>query len=131
MNKMGATMTSSEAYPLRIDLKKEERLLIEWDDGQVSIYPIGYLRLMCPCAACKLSRTGTDPHSLMQPQKKTVSLNILPVDRSGKMAATHAQLIGGYALKIGFTDRHEAGIYSFSYLREISPEHSTRANQDS
>jgi len=109
-----------ELTPRRIDLKKDERLLIEWEDGKICTYTITYLRSMCPCALCKQVRSGSDPHSIMQPQEpKKRSLTILPGNYSGALTATHASLVGGYALKIEFSDQHETGIYSFRYLREI------------
>jgi len=32
-----------------------------------------------------------------------------------------AELVGNYALRIDWSDDHGSGIYSFEYLREISP----------
>ncbi len=110
-----------ELTPVKIDLKKDERLLIEWADGRRSTYTISLLRSMCPCAQCKILRTGSDPHSLLQPvASKTRSLNILPGNYTGQLSATNAQLVGNYALQIDFSDDHETGIYSFRYLRELS-----------
>ncbi len=57
--------------PARIDLKRDERLRIEWSNGAESTYPITELRQLCPCAACKMLRTGKDPHQLMQPDDAT------------------------------------------------------------
>lgn len=36
--------------PVRIDLKKDEGLTIEWADGVTSFYPILHLRRMSPSA---------------------------------------------------------------------------------
>ncbi len=110
---------SQEPTPVKIDLKKDERLVIEWGDGEVSTYSISLLRTMCPCATCKLMRTGMDPHSIMPQKPKSISLKMLPGNYSGAIAVTSAELVGNYAMKIAFSDEHDAGIYSFRYLREL------------
>ena len=111
-----------QTTPTRIDLKRYERLLIEWADGHTCTYTITYLRSMCPCALCKTVRSGSDPHQLVQPEKKKTSLTILPGNYTGTLTATHAEMVGGYALKIVFSDKHDTGIFSFRYLREICPQ---------
>ncbi|QLP98358.1 MAG: DUF971 domain-containing protein [Rhodoblastus sp.] len=37
-----------------------------------------------------------------------------------------AEPIGNYAVKLGFDDLHDTGIYSWSYLRELGAERATR-----
>jgi DUF971 family protein len=112
-------MSELSVTPRRLDLKKDERLLIEWEDGTSSVYSITYLRSMCPCALCKVTRSGQDPHQLLQPQKKGLSLHILPGNYSGALVVRSAEMVGTYALKLTFSDDHDTGIYSFQYLREI------------
>ena len=34
--------------------------------------------------------------------------------------------VGHYAIRIVFDDRHDSGIYSWAYLRELSETHATR-----
>jgi DUF971 family protein len=114
--------------PKKIDLKRDEKLTIAWQDGHVCTYPIALLRTMCPCALCKTVREGQDPHQLMQTvtgpdKKKGLSLAILPGNFSEPLKATGAELVGNYALRIDWSDDHGSGIYSFQYLREICPEH--------
>jgi DUF971 family protein len=50
-------------------------------------------------------------------------LTVLPAGmvRSGPLTAESAELVGNYALKIRFSDGHDTGIYSWSYLRSIDP----------
>jgi DUF971 family protein len=127
----------SPPTPRKLDLKRDSRLRIEWADGFESTYPLGFLRQMCPCAACRTARTGTDPHQLLQPQASEVtgeggasrerprSLNLRVVPRELTSAAdpvhvTDAQLVGNYAIQLIFSDGHTSGIYSFIYLREIA-----------
>jgi DUF971 family protein len=106
---------SLQSTPLRLNLKKDEKLEIEWQDGLRSTYPIALLRRMCPCALCKTQRE----EELSRP--KTL-LRVLSGNHSRPLAVVSAELVGGYALRIEWTDDHGSGIYSFQYLREISPE---------
>jgi DUF971 family protein len=100
--------------PIRLDLKKTERLQIDWQDGLKSIYPLSLLRSLCPCAVCKTQREE-------QAKRKSL-LNILPGNYSGEIQAVHAELVGNYALRIEWSDKHDSGIYSFQYLRDVSPQ---------
>ena len=103
---------SSQTTPVRLNLKKDEKLEIEWQDGHRSVYTISFLRSMCPCAVCKAAREE-------QKQRKS-RLNVLPGNYTQPLAALSAELIGNYALRIDWSDQHGSGIYSFQYLREIS-----------
>ena len=87
-------------------------LEIDWQDGHRSVYPIAYLRAMCPCAQCKALKEELR-HSKSR-------LRVLPGDHSKPLAATSAELVGNYALRIDWSDQHGSGIYSFEYLRQIS-----------
>jgi DUF971 family protein len=99
--------------PLKMNLKRDEKLEIQWDDGKLSVYPISLLRTMCPCAMCREVRDAGKTKS---------SLNILPGNFSAPLSALSAELVGNYALKIEWSDQHGSGIYSFQYLRQISPD---------
>jgi DUF971 family protein len=112
------------AIPAKLDLKRDEKLEILWKDGQRSVYTLSYLRSMCPCAVCKMIRENRDPHDLLAPVPeagKKVSLTILPGNYSQPLSVLNAELVGNYAIKIDWSDEHATGIYSFEYLREISP----------
>jgi len=95
--------------PIRLHLKKDEKLEIDWKDGAKSVYSLSLLRSMCPCAQCRTTRG----------QKS--KLMILPGNYSGQLTAVAAELVGNYALRIDWSDDHGSGIYSFDYLREIAP----------
>ena len=101
--------------PLKLDLKRDEKLVVQWQDGHTCVYPIAYLRKHCPCASCKHFREE-------QASKPRTSLTVFSKSTEGPLSATSAQLVGGYALRIDWSDQHNTGIYSFSYLREICPE---------
>lgn len=103
-----------QTSPTRLNLKRDEKLEIEWQDGHKSVYKISYLRSMCPCAQCKALREE-------QKQRKSL-LNVLPGNYSQPLSAVAAELIGNYALRIDWSDQHGSGIYSFEYLRQISPD---------
>ena len=104
--------------PLRLDLKRDERLAVDWQDGHRCTYTIAYLRSMCPCAQCKTVRQGEAP----KPGVKKSLLTILPGNYSKPLQAVAAELVGNYALRIDWSDEHASGIYSFEYLRQICPD---------
>jgi DUF971 family protein len=102
--------------PLKLNLKRDEKLEIQWQDGHVSTYPIRYLRAQCPCASCKSFREE-------QAAKPKTKLTVLAGSNvsEGPLTAASAQLVGGYAIRIDWSDQHNSGIYSFQYLRDIDP----------
>lgn len=104
---------SASNSPTRLDLKKDRGLTIEWADGTTSYYSIAYLRRMSPSA---------DMRQLRDEMAKN-PLTVLPSGKAagGPLVATHAELVGNYALKIHFSDGHQTGIYSWEYLRRIDP----------
>lgn len=119
---------SPQTTPIRLDLKKDEKLEIDWQDGHRSVYTLSYLRTMCPCAQCKVVREqkrqepAAAATATTSPPKKTLGLRILPGNFAEPLKALSAELVGNYALRIDWSDQHSSGIYSFDYLREISPE---------
>ena len=104
------------APPNRLDLKKDRGLTIEWADGTTSYYTIAYLRRMSPSAEMRVLRE----------QQEKNPLTVLPAKAArateGPLTAESAEFVGNYALRIRFSDGHDTGIYSWSYLREIDPE---------
>lgn len=120
-----------QTTPVRLDLKKDEKLEIDWQDGRRCVYSISLLRAMCPCAQCKVVRessqaaggsstlTSTAPGAPAGGKKSRLS--ILPGNYAKPLAAVGAELVGNYALRIDWSDDHGSGIYSFQYLREICP----------
>ncbi|MEM1331093.1 MAG: DUF971 domain-containing protein [Planctomycetota bacterium] len=99
--------------PAHLDLKKDRGLAIEWADGTSSYYSIAYLRKMSPSA---------DMRQLRDDMAKN-PLTVLPSGgaSAGAVIATDAELVGNYAIKITFSDGHQTGLFSWSYLREIDP----------
>jgi DUF971 family protein len=106
--------TTPQTTPIRMNLQRDLKLEIDWEDGHRCVYPIEYLRAMCPCAMCKTVR--------QERESKKPLLNILPGNYAGQLRATSAEMVGGYAMRIDWSDGHGSGIYSFDYLRQICPD---------
>ncbi len=101
---------SGPVEPVRIAMKKSESLDIDWSDGRKSHFDLRFLRRMCPCAGC-------------QGERDLLGRTLLPVVRTtydGPITALSAELVGNYALRIIWSDHHSTGIYSYTYLRELS-----------
>ena len=106
MSAAGATR-----WPVELRLKKAEKLLeVAYDDGSRFRLPAEYLRVESPSAEVQ----GHGPS-----QKKIVSGR-----RHVKIAAIEP--VGHYAIRIVFDDRHDTGIYSWAYLRELGDTYAER-----
>ena len=103
------------APPARLNLVRDKHLEIKWQDGSEAVYSLSYLRSMCPCAQCKEVRQSSDKPS------SRLSLTILPGNYSQPLTVVNAELVGNYALRLEWSDNHASGIYSFDYLRSITP----------
>ena len=101
--------------PRNITLDKSKgQLEIVWSDGLVSCYPLGHLREACPCVEC---RGG---HNRMGPEFAPDDLLALIPSRSH--AITGLSPVGNYALQPSWDDGHNTGIYTWEYLRLLSPQ---------
>jgi DUF971 family protein len=109
---------STEAVtPLKVRVKKSEGtgVEIDWRDGHKSSWSFRWLRDACPCATCHEERQQSgrapgipkpSPQGLLQMyQEPPRPFEVTPV--------------GKYALKFKWNDGHEAGIYSWDYLRRV------------
>jgi len=93
--------------PLAIT-RRDDGLLIEWDNaGHRALFPARSLRLACACAECVEEMSG---RRLLDPQR--VAEDIRPL---------RLQLVGGYGLRIEWSDGHSTGIYTFDALRRGCP----------
>lgn len=103
---------SESPIPVSISLKRDASLTIDWGQGNVSVFPLDYLRAKCPCASCK---------QLRESQARS-RLTVLPSSiTSGPVTVKHVEKVGHYAIRIDWSDNHGSGIYSFAYLKEITP----------
>jgi DUF971 family protein len=44
------------AFPEPVEIRHERqarRVVVTWDDGHLSVFPLDYLRSWCPCASCQ------------------------------------------------------------------------------
>lgn len=99
-------MSSTLPYPEPVEVRHEKgarRLLVSWDDGHVSEYPIDYLRSWCPCAMCQ-------GHAA---KARYLELN--------GQELSHLEAVGNYALAFTWQDGHSTGLYSFRLLRSLCP----------
>jgi DUF971 family protein len=89
--------------------ESKEWFVFQWDDGHVSRISAHRLRDRCPCAGCAgesvLFQTYTPP----------------PADTSvpGFYEVKSMVRVGSYALKIGWGDGHDLGLYTWEHLRRI------------
>jgi len=98
-----------------IAVSKSKGVSIDWKDGLKATYPLALLRDECPCATCTGAHgtppqrtdyggAGADPFPMFRPALKI--LNVEPV--------------GGYAIRIYWSDGHSTGIYTWEFLRELA-----------
>lgn len=97
--------------PEHLDLERTRGLTIHWSDGSSRFYPLGWLRRMSPSAEQRALREEMERNPL----------TVLPTRPGGDapLTATDAELIGNYAIRIRFSDGHDTGIYSWTYLKSI------------
>ncbi len=94
--------------PARLSLSlRDQTLSVTWHDGHASVYDAAYLRLVCPCAACR----GHSPGEVEPPTPDQVK-GVRIVD---------AASVGGYAIQFTFDDGHSTGIYAYDHLRRLCP----------
>jgi DUF971 family protein len=106
-------MNSDHERPQDLTInRQEETLQIMWADGHRSVYPLAGLRHVCPCAEC---RGG---HEHMGGPVDRAALHVRP---AATWQVEGAQLVGNYALSFRWADGHDAGIYTWPFLRALCP----------
>lgn len=93
-------------YPIKIE-RVDEKIKFTWNDGLETSVSLQFLRNSCPCATC-LSKE--EDYLFIEPQT------------SKQYEIREINLVGNYAIQITWGDGHNAGIYSFDYLRELKEE---------
>lgn len=99
--------------PAEITEFSDTALQIIWDDGHVSIYPYEDLRQECPCATCRQLRKTSKNGRL--PFKKTIPLRA----NSSSIKPLGIDPVGQYAFRFSWNDKHDTGIYTYEFLREL------------
>ena len=95
-----------------------EGLSIKWSDGKTTLLSSEVLRKNCPCASCNEKR-GDKSHDSPLTAKKGL-LKIVEHSKETEIELKKIWQIGQYAIGILWGDGHQAGIYSFTLLRDLS-----------
>lgn len=94
----------TEPWPTELRVSKDrQHLLVSFDDGRRFDLPAEMLRVLSPSAEVQGHGPG---QKLTVPGKRNVAI----------IAATPT---GNYAVRIGFDDMHDTGIFTWKYLYEL------------
>jgi len=102
---------------VKVDMTGGTGMAIEWKDGHKSHFTFAWLRDACPCAMCDAARTKQ--HRLPGDPEKPAP-GALPMFKA-PIKPTEVAPVGKYAIRFAFNDGHQAGIYSWEFLREWCP----------
>jgi DUF971 family protein len=100
---------------VRVDKSGGTGMSIEWRDGHASSWNFAWLRAACPCATCHEEREA-DGRAPGVEKPKPASL--LPMF-TAPPRPVEVTPVGKYALRFKWNDGHEAGLYSWDYLRNV------------
>jgi DUF971 family protein len=101
----------SDVRATEIKLRKRSRVLeVAFDDGSRFELPFEFLRVFSPSAEVRGHGPGQE---VLQVGKENVA--VLAVEP-----------VGLYAVKLVFSDGHNTGLYSWSYLHELGRERDSR-----
>ncbi len=110
-------MHSISTNPEEISVSRAKREVhVRWQDGHESVFGFDMLRKECPCALCNDQRSK-------QSMSNGLSLTVLsgPLLKSGEIQVAEVKPIGRYAINFVWSDGHDSGIYSYTFLREACP----------
>lgn len=103
--------------PTAITLDRQRSLLVvPWDDGHRSEYPLSLLREGCPCVEC---RGGHD--QMGRPPDVDQLLLTIPLAKVKSYVVTRLAPVGNYGLQPEWSDGHNTGLYTWAYLRDLCP----------
>lgn len=113
--KVKLTGEAIQPAKVRVDKTGGTGMRIEWKDGHVSEWTFPWLRWACPCATCHEEREadGREPG-----EAKREAPSMFPVYKE-PVRPREVQPVGKYALRFVWNDGHEAGLYSWDYLRNV------------
>ena len=100
---------------VRVDQTGGTGMRIEWRDGHVSEWSFAWLRAACPCATCHEER---DAEGRAPGIAKAKPASLLPMYEAPPRPM-EVTPVGKYALRFKWNDGHEAGLYSWDYLRNV------------
>jgi DUF971 family protein len=99
-------VSAAASVPEPVEIRHERsarRVVVLWEDGHESAFPLDYLRSWCPCASCQ-GHAPTARHLRLSGQE-----------------LLHVDGVGNYAISLSWGDGHNTGIYTFRLLRELCP----------
>jgi len=118
------TRTSGATVPANIALIGTE-LAMSWEDGHESFYPMAMLREHCPCALCKSRDQEAEKRDASAEGRAEAGnpLKMLPPEAAARISASilRYEIVGRYAVRFIWSDRHDSGIYDFRLLRGLCP----------
>jgi DUF971 family protein len=88
-------------------------MLLKWNTGERAEIPYEELRFQCPCAGCVNELTGE-----RMIRREDVLAGVKPLQ---------VELVGRYALRIQWSDGHQAGMFSFERLWELGQDKSAQS----
>ncbi|MFT3914431.1 MAG: DUF971 domain-containing protein [Anaeromyxobacteraceae bacterium] len=91
--------------PEAIDFTEQGELRFVWPGGLETVVSAFGLRDACPCAGCVEEGSG---RKILDPATIPAGIRIAEIEP-----------VGNYAVKLHFSDGHDTGIFSWSYLREV------------
>jgi DUF971 family protein len=100
--------------PNKLEIRGDDRLWIEWNDGQKREIKFSELRKSCPCATCREKRA--------KPPEPSGGLQILSMAEARPLRLLGMKPVGNYAYSIAFSDGHDTGIFTLEFLRELGVE---------
>lgn len=98
---------------VKVDKTGGTGVTIEWADGHRSSWDFRWLRLACPCATCHEDR---EKEGRLPGVAKAKPDALLPMYEAPARPKEVAK-VGNYAIRFTWNDGHEAGLYSWDYLR--------------
>jgi DUF971 family protein len=121
---------------------------ITFSDGHRGVFERPFLRAMCPCASCAgthgppttlvdarapLASAAPTPAEAAGAEGKrkasfAISAGPRPVPRQEALRLLGAEPVGAYGMKLRWGDGHATGIYTWRYLRAVSPGDGTAAH---
>lgn len=95
----------SDFWPTELKVSKDRmQLTVTFNDGLSGLLPAEMLRVLSPSAEVQGHGPG---QGLTVPGKRNVAIiSMIPT--------------GNYAVRIGFDDFHDSGIFTWTYLRELT-----------
>ena len=108
---MAKRAAKKAVWPTELKLNKaKDELTVSFEDGSVFPLSAEMLRVMSPSAEVQ-GHSAAERKTV--PQKKHVKISTMDP-------------IGNYAVKIGFDDGHNTGLFSWTYLHELGSQKEQR-----